>query len=148
MIETKTVVSVSDMAKMVGLSRARFYQLVGSAFPHPLYDVVTRRPFYSEELQQVCMDVRRRNLGIDGRPLLFYARRRRTVSRPRPVGVPTPKAEDKLGPVIAGINALGLSATAMQVELAIAAIFPSGINGTATGEIVRAVFLHLRKQDA
>ena len=32
---------------MVGLSRARFYQLLGSAFPFPLYDVKTQRPFYT-----------------------------------------------------------------------------------------------------
>ena len=31
-----------------------------------------RRPFYHEELQAVCLDVRRRNCGIDGKPVLFY----------------------------------------------------------------------------
>ena len=34
-VEIKAAVSVAEMARMVGLSRARFYQLVGSAFPHP-----------------------------------------------------------------------------------------------------------------
>ena len=38
----KSAVSVAEMARMVGLSRSRFYQLVGTAFPHPLYDVATR----------------------------------------------------------------------------------------------------------
>src|SRR5438874_12268264 len=72
---TKTAVTVAEMARMVGLSRARFYQLLGTAFPHPLYDVATRRPFYTEEQQRTCLEVRRRNCGIDGRPILFYARR-------------------------------------------------------------------------
>ena len=31
--QTKAVVSVAEMARMVGLSRARFYQLVGTTFP-------------------------------------------------------------------------------------------------------------------
>ena len=43
---TKSIVSISDMARMVGLSRARFYQLVGTTFPFPVYDVATHRPFY------------------------------------------------------------------------------------------------------
>ncbi len=31
--QTKTAVSVAEMARMVGLSRARFYQLIGSRLP-------------------------------------------------------------------------------------------------------------------
>src|SRR5471030_1670642 len=73
--ETKAVVTVSEMARMCGLSRARFYQLQhAGVFPSPLYDVSTRRPFYVEELQKVCLEVRRRNCGINGKPVLFYAR--------------------------------------------------------------------------
>ena len=49
--QTKAAVSVAEMATMVGLCRARFYQLVGTTFPWPQYDVATRRPFYNEELQ-------------------------------------------------------------------------------------------------
>jgi len=68
------IVSVAEMSRMVGLSRARFYQLVGSTFPFPIYDVATHRPFFNEELQQVCMDVRRRNVGINGKPIFFHSR--------------------------------------------------------------------------
>ena len=34
-VRTKAAVSVAEMAQMVGLSRARFYQLVGTTFPSP-----------------------------------------------------------------------------------------------------------------
>ncbi len=64
----KAAVSVAEMARMVALSQQRFYQLVGSAFPHPVYDVATKRPFCTEELQAICLQVRLRNFGIDGRP--------------------------------------------------------------------------------
>ena len=64
---SKTVVSVADMARMLSLSRARFYQLVNEGiFPYPIYSVHTRRPYFSEEMQQVCLDVRKRNCGING----------------------------------------------------------------------------------
>ena len=49
---TKMIVSITEMARMVGLSRARFYQLVGTTFPYPLYDIAHARPFYDEELQR------------------------------------------------------------------------------------------------
>ena len=71
-IQCKSVVSVAEMARMVGLSRGRFYQLVGTAFPWPVYDIKTRRPYYDAEGQSRCLDVRKRNCGIDGRPVLFY----------------------------------------------------------------------------
>ena len=35
MEQIKSVVSIADMARMVGLSRARFNQLMGSTFPWP-----------------------------------------------------------------------------------------------------------------
>ena len=73
-VETKAAVSVAEMARMMGLSRARFYQLTkAGAFPPPVYHLLTRRPIYPEELQLVCLDVRRRNCGIDGKPILFCA---------------------------------------------------------------------------
>jgi hypothetical protein len=74
--ETKAVVTVSEMARMCGLSRARFYQLQKAGiFPLPLYDVSTRRPIYDEKAQKVCLEVRRRNCGVNNKSILFYARR-------------------------------------------------------------------------
>ena len=59
----KAAVSVSKMAQMVGLGRARFYQLIGSAFPFPVYNVSNHRPIYVEELQKICLEIRRSGLG-------------------------------------------------------------------------------------
>src|SRR5437588_11490898 len=108
--ETKAAVTVAEMARMVGLSRSRFYQLIGTAFPEPERQPGTGRPIYTEELQRVCLEVRRRNCGIDGKPVLFYARRLGTApSRPK---LPKPKPEAKQGDVpalVEGLNALGLT---------------------------------------
>src|SRR3954463_619830 len=90
--ETKAVVSVAEMARMVGLSRSRFYQLIGTAFPQPERPPQTGKPMYTEEQQRVCLDVRRRNRGMDGKPVLFYARRLGTA---RPKKAPEPKLEVK-----------------------------------------------------
>jgi len=146
----KAVVSKSEMARMVGLSPARFAQLVGTTFPWPQYDLRTRRPFYPEALQAVCREVRRRNCGIDGRPILFYARR--PVSTvPVPVRKPKKVAvvkNDQHADLIDGIKGLGLVAvTAAQVAEAVKEIYPQGMAAGASGEVLRAVFLHLRRQN-
>jgi hypothetical protein len=75
-LQTRAVVSVTEMARMLGLSRARFYQLQkAGVFPAPVYSLSNRRPIYVEELQKMCLEVRRKNFGVNGRPVLFYASR-------------------------------------------------------------------------
>jgi predicted DNA-binding transcriptional regulator AlpA len=147
-VKTKAAVSVAEMARMVGLSRARFYQLIGATFPPPLYTEVTRRPFYDEELQAVCLDVRRRNCGIDGKPVLFYARR--PLAAPVPGRKPKKAAGggDKYADLVDGLKSLGLAGvTAAQVAEAVKEMYPNGVPETTNGEVLRAVFLHLRRRN-
>ncbi len=144
---TKSVVSVAEMARMVGLSRQRFYQLLGSTFPFPLYDVATRRPFYPEDMQQVCLEVRKRNCGIDGKPVLFYScgyppRERSPKARPQ-----RPAKKRQHVALIDGLAALGLPVREEQVTATVKHLFPKGVEGKDQGEVLREVFLHLKRQD-
>lgn len=43
---TKVAVSISEMARMVGLSRQRFHHLKGTTFPEPMRDPEYNRPLY------------------------------------------------------------------------------------------------------
>lgn len=153
-IQSKSAVTVAEMARMVGLSRARFYQLVGTAFPHPLYNVATRRPFYDEAIQAVCLEVRRRNCGVDGKPILFYARR---FAAPAPAPKPAkprvtkpraakPKNDDLIDYLR---DDLGLAnVTQAQVEAAVKELFPHGTNGTDNSAVITAVFRWLTRRDS
>ena len=149
----KAVVSVSDMARAVGLSRARFYQLVrGGTFPPPDHDPATGRPCYTQEQQAAVLEVRRRNCGIDGKPVLFYARRRDLgTARGKPTTA-KPKVEAKKGDVAAlveGLNALGMTtATAAQVEHITHELYPQGTAGLDRGQVLRAVFLEIRRRNS
>src|SRR5689334_3227566 len=129
-ITTKSVVSVAEMSRMCGLSRARFYQLVNQQYmPQPLYDVATRRPFFNEELQKVCLEVRRRNCGVNGKPILFYAARHPLGAQSKPVRKQKvePKQKNEYADLIDGLRALGLeSVTAAQVDAAVKEMFPAG----------------------
>jgi predicted DNA-binding transcriptional regulator AlpA len=147
--QTKAVVSVAEMARMVGLSRARFYQLIGTTFPLPLHTEAERRPFYDEKLQAACLDVRRRNCGVDGKAVLFYAR--------RPLAAPTPgrkpkkaaaAGDDRRADLLDGLKGLGLAGvTAAQVAEAVKELYPNGASDVPQGELLRAVFLHLRRRN-
>lgn len=142
--ETKEAVSVAEMSRMVGLSRARFYQLIGSAFPHPVYDVETRRPFYGEESQRVCLEVRRRNCGIDGKPILFYARHApKAVQKGRTAGVRNPNVE-----LLEGLKGLGVVATSKQVEAALNSVCPAGTKHVDQAQVLRSVFIRLKANGA
>jgi hypothetical protein len=143
-IELQTVISVSDMARRVGLSRQRFTQLVGEGvFPAPIYDVLIRRPFYTTGLQERCLEVKRRNVGINGRVVLFYTKR-------LPTPAPTAKAQNGQvnghhAELLDGLKGLGLaSVTAAQVEAAVKKLYPKGVKAVTSGELLRTVFLHLR----
>jgi len=149
--ETKAIVTVSEMARMVGLSRARFYQLQrGGIFPPPERDAETGRPFYGEANQKVCLEVRRRNCGINGKPVLFYARRvplTPPTSKTRAAKAPTPKTEQH-PELIEALQALGLNGvTPAQVGATVKEVFPQGVAGVDQAEVVRSVFLHMRRRN-
>src|SRR5271170_5577242 len=108
--QTKAIVSVSEMARMCGLSRARFYQLQKTGvFPAPLYQ--EGRPVYTEEQQAICLEVRKKNRGVNGKPVLFYARRVITTETLKSVRVskPSPQQKKDVTNLLDGLNALGLT---------------------------------------
>lgn len=150
---TKSGVSVSDMARSVGLSRQRFHQLVkAGVFPQPLRDEATGRPYYDESGQAQCVEVRRRNCGVNGKVVLFYARRQpvaTTPARPKQSRAVQAAPTEAHADVLDGVRALGMAqATATQVNDAVKDLFPNGVVGAAVGEVIRAVFLRLRKNTA
>src|SRR6202161_4842566 len=141
-VQTKAGVSGAEMARMCGLSRAWFYQLVNEGvFPSPLYRIETKRPFFNQEMQEICLGVRRRNSGVNGRPVLMYARRIvTTIVKSRA----TPKSQThKHADLIEGLRSLGLTIVrSSDVEVAIQKCFPNGRSGTDDETVLRTVFLH------
>ena len=148
-IVTKSAVSVTEMARMVGLSRARFYQLVRTGtFPVADQDTMTQRPFFTEEKQRQILEARRRNCGVNGKAILFYSRRRDfgSVKVQRPAKPQT--KSNQFTELLDGLNALGVNATVAQVEPMLKDLFPQGTDGMDQGELIRAVFLSIRRQNS
>ena len=144
--EAKAAVTVAEMARMCSLGRSRFYQLIGTAFPKPSRDD-RGRPYYTAEQQAVCLEVRRRNCGVDGRPILFYAPRHSApVTRRKPK--PKTTSTSRYSEIVEGVRALGLTmVAAVEVEAAIKRLFPGDTDGVDPGEVIRKVFLSIKRQD-
>ena len=147
--DLKAAVTVAEMARMVGMSRSRLYQLIGKAFPEPSRDE-NGRPYFDEVQQQTIFDVRRRNCGIDGKPILFYAPRNSIpppISKCRPVSKPLPNSQHAgIHDGVEGLMRAQVCAT--QVDQAIKKLFPDGTDGVDPGEVIRAVFLSINGQNS
>jgi hypothetical protein len=146
----KTAVSVTEMARLLGLSRSRLYQLLDEGvLPAPIYDLMTRRPYFDEDMQARCHEVRRRNCGINGRPVLFYTPRRTALAPTRPARKMIKKtAPTHHADLLNGLRSLGLmTVTTEEVGAAVQQLFPRGIGDEDAGEVIRAVFLCLKRHD-
>jgi hypothetical protein len=135
---------------MCGLSRARFYQLTNEGvFPSPLYRIDTKRPFFTQEMQDICLEVRRRNCGINGKAVLFYATRIGSVVVKSKAKNKAPASNSgQFNELVEGLRCLGMTTvTAPQVESAVRHVYPKGADGVDTGTFLRTVFLHLRRQN-
>ena len=153
-VQTRAAVCSKEMAALVGLSRQRFMQLVkAGVFPPPLRDEATGRPYFTDEMQAVCLDVRRRNVGINGKVVMFYARRvmpTAPTGRPKTVAPtkPKPAPNDLHSEIVTALHELGhTAATSNQVAEAVAVLYPQGTKGTDLAQVIRAVFLHLRSKN-
>lgn len=162
----KVAVSVSDMARMLGLSRSRFHQLLKEGvFPAPSRCQSSPRPFYDGLTQEVCLDVRRRNVGINGKTIMFYSRPfgpHLLTFRPRPLGAQGPSARKKEKPtpvpvapapknasLIEGLKQLGLSdLTESKVSAAVIEVFPQGLDSQPHEAVLTAIFRHLSRQNS
>jgi hypothetical protein len=161
-----SAVSISEMARMVGLSRSRFHQLLKSGvMPPPQTDPETNRPFYNAEGQAVCLRVRQANQGVNGKRVMFYNRPfgAHLSAKPRSLGAQSSssarkkKAEpkqiaskpSKLDLLVEGLKSLGLpNVTAAEASAAIHQVFPIDSQRPADEEVLLKVFRHLVRQNS
>ena len=137
----KAAVSVSEMAKLCTLSRARFYDLVQrGVFLTPIYSIATRRPFYTDTMAERNLAARQSGIGCNDEYVLFYEKKPVSSS-------PQRRSSQRHDGLIEGLKSFGLATvTASLVVAAITICFPSGTEGTDESEVLRAVFRHLRRQ--
>ena len=138
--DLESVCSVTEMARAVDLSRARFNQLIqAGVFSPPVYDIHTRRPMYQLLLQRMCLQVRATGIGFNGRPIRFNTPRKARQIRPdcRKAGGHRDLADI--------LHALGVRAAERDVAEAVRILYPKGLpQGTIEAPVIRSVLRYLQ----
>lgn len=139
MPKLKQHISVSEMAECLDMSRARFYQLlVQGVFPQPLYCIFTQRPFYNQELQNQCIEIKETGIGVNGQIIMFYRpRKQQTISKRHSVA----REHQELVEVL---QAMGLDCNVRQVSEAVAQLYPNGVKEQDEGVVLRQIFRYLK----
>jgi len=138
----KAALSVVEVASLCLLSPSRFHALVRQGvFPKAVKAGQGRRPHYSHELVQRCIEIRSTGIGENGQITLFNRPAKKKPDRKRAAITPVTSEHDGL---IEALQGLGLSVTAEAVALAVRNVFPDGISGVEESEITRKVFLFLK----
>ena len=148
---SQSYLSCAEVARHLGLSRQRFWELrKEGVFPQPQTNNETGRPYYTDEQLEVCRDLRRRNIGLNGKVVLFYsARSTASVTKPTNKKSKSKPKSNRHQPIIEALKTFGLTGVSDDhVDETIGKVFPDGAEGVEQGEIVRQVFLHIQRQNS
>jgi hypothetical protein len=139
----RAAVSVTQMAKMLSMSRSRLYDLVRKGiFAAPVYSLTTKRPFFPRESQELNLKVRAEQQGVNGEFVLFQERRAPVEPSGRSIGRRNGLASSLLQP----LRSLGLDGVDVAaVERALMECFPTGTDGQEDAAVLRSIFRHLRR---
>jgi hypothetical protein len=133
-------VTVQELCELIGLSKNRFYALQKAGiFPAAMRSPLNNRPVFDSALVEQCLGIVRNRVGANGVPYVpnRKARPARQQSTKKPAG--------RHQGLIEALASLGLTATPAQVEEALGTL-PEGGAGMEEPELIRQVFLVLRKQ--
>jgi hypothetical protein len=142
-------INPAGMARMLGMSRARLYQLLkDGTFPSPCRDT-DGRAFFDREQQAQILTAYRMNTGVNGKSVFFRPKAvRRMPSRKPPPRPETSSADAYRNGLLAALRAMGLShLTKRRLDSAIRTLYPAGLLEDRP-LLVRSLFLHLHGQDS
>lgn len=147
------MISVSEMGRLLGISRSRLYQLIDSGIIlPPAYLIDSHRAVYTEEMARRNLQVKQQNTGINGQIIIFYARRAPKPAKLMPEKHETPPPSQDQGlpqELVETLESLGMTdVTVAQITQALTSCFPGGTENLDQGEVVKTVFRHLRSQNS
>ena len=128
-------VTFSELSEMLGISPSRLYELIKDGiFPEPLRNPKNHRPYFRKQEIESCRHVLATRVGLNGQPYTPNRKRKRGSSSPEPHG--------KHEPLMSALSALGVTATAKQINEALKSL-PADL---PEGELIKQIFLHLRQK--
>ena len=131
----QSYISVSQMSEQLNISRVHFYSLLKRGiFPQPIKRNGCR-PFYDPEGQRTCHEIKEKQIGIDGQPILFYSKTDKSKKESK-------EKTSKYTLFVDTLTELGLSGvTSKEVEATIKRLYPSGTAQTTEETLIRELFI-------
>ena len=145
------ILSITQMAKLLNLSRSRFYTLMSEdIFLPPIYSPENKRPYFTAEIARKNLQVKKNNVGVNGKICLFYSSRNDSSLPVHKKKLGKNNLQNNLTQTLReGLCALGLNNISYdQIESALKTSFPQGVAGIEEGEILRQVFLSIKRQNS
>ena len=141
---TKQIISMTEMSKILNMSRARFYQLLQTGFfPKPLKDDRSKRPYYDLALQQKCLECKQSGIGIDGSFMLFYSPRKNGTRS----FIKKKKHQDPVSQELTDIlNSMGVEIAFNEVMKALNKLYPDGTEGIDQGLVTRELYRYFKQK--
>ena len=131
------LITVQELCEMLAISKSRLYSLIRDGIlPEPKRNPSNNRPVFTAELTETCRQVFKTRIGVNGRPY--------TPNRKRATATDRTHKRGRHESLIASLSALGLAATAKQVDEAVKSL-PDAGKGMAEEELVKRVFLLLHQ---
>jgi hypothetical protein len=136
----KAATSVSQMCRLLKMSRSQFYWHVKrGTFHAPLYLASNKRPYFTATMVEDNIKARDTGVGVNGEFVIFYERQPAAAN---------PEKKDTLNhaALIDGLKNLGvIPVTRDQLQAALVACFPDGTSGQDEAHVLRVVFRHLKR---
>ncbi len=138
------ILNITKMARLVGLSRSRFYDhMERGVFHKPLRAEGSSRPYYTPELAAANIHVRCTGIGANGSVVSFNDKNRSVGPM---LKAPKPHLPKRHRSLIQDLKSLGFTVTAAQVDEALTACFSDGIDGQDEATVLRTLLRHLKKE--
>ena len=136
-----SICSVTKLAKKLGLSRARFYQLQKTGvFPAPVYCLYTKRPFYTTGVQKKCLRIRNTGIDCNGRPIIFNSKRHGGSAKLKNC------LEQKHKELSEALKQIGLKVSPTEIRQATTSLYPNDWKKLdIDGEVIAKVFRYFKK---
>ena len=129
-MEEKTIpeiVSIYQLCSLMGISRSRYYQILSEGLIHPPVHTDSKRPYFTRELALRNLEVKKNNIGVNGKICIFYNSKGTSISSVKkisPKKVSKKKPTEKYTDIIEGLNCLGIENTKpSQIEVALKKCF-------------------------
>jgi DNA-binding transcriptional MerR regulator len=133
--------SVSKTARLIGLSRPRFYELLNKGvFPRPHRNPSNNRPYYDQNLYEKCRQIKATGIDIKGRRVIFYKpRQKQTKKESSSKDLPLKEIYDIL-------TQMGINCSKKDFINITKTTYPNGFKKLDKGVVIRELYRQLCKR--